>query len=542
MPENAVARVAELSERTVREAFAAHPEMARYSGAHQYDGVLGDIGDDVARRRIAELDRLIADLASVHADGLDAEARADLETARRATELERFHLVELRDPWSDPRHALVAADASVYVSRPYAPASQRAAALCRHLEQLPEYLEAGAAILEAELPMGPRQIAVEEARGHAAFYRDEVRAELGPLDDDLARRLDRAIETGASACESYAVAVEGRGSRDDLVLGADRFCAMLQAQEGVAETATGLRARADHELNRLIELTAEVVAQVGSGDGLDAAFERMEREHPQADALVSTAADMLDRLRDFWTRSGVVSIDPQATCTVRPSPAFMSWVTAAYENPGPLEPPGLEHFYYVTTVRPEWSETQVEEWLRHLNFASLENISVHEVYPGHFVHAVCGLRQPSLLRRVYWFSGFGEGWAHYTEQLAVEQGLAEGKPLLHLAMLQDALLRACRFSATVGMHTEGMTLEEATRLFTDHAHIPRHPAEREALRATHDPMYLVYSYGKLEILRWREELGRRPQFSLRRFHDRMLESGFPPLSVVRDYLYADGVN
>ena len=539
MPDPA-ARAAELAERTVRESFRANPDIARQSGAHEFDGVVGDAGDEFVRRRVAEIDALAADLTAVAqaADhGLPADVRADLGAALGVCRRERFQLVDLRGPWHDPRQALAVADVSAYVLRAYAPAAQRAEALCRHLEQLPEALATWASMLDEELPSGPRRIAAEEARGHASFYRDEVRSDLDELgelgDDGLRRRLDAAVEAGAAACEAYAVAVERRTASDADVLGPARFVAMLEAQEGVAESAPGLRRRVDAEMSRLEGLAAEVAAKVG-GDGAASAYELMEAEHPAAGALVGTAEAMLDRLRDFWIRDGAVSIDPDERCIVRPSPAFMSWVTAAYDNPGPLEPRGLQHHYYVTTARPDWSEDQVEQWLRHLNYASLENISVHEVYPGHFVHAVCALRQPSLLRKAFWGAGFGEGWAHYTEQLAVDHGLAEGRPLLHLAMLQDALLRTCRFSATVGMHTEGMSLDEATRLFEDHAHIPRLAAEREALRGTYDPMYLVYSYGKMEILRWREELARRPGWSERGFHDRMLEVGFAPLNVVRD--------
>lgn len=536
MPDPSPTRIAELAERTLRETFAANPDIARHSGAHQFDGVVGDAGPDFVRRRVAELDALAADLAAAQTagGGTSPAERADLGAALGACRRERFQLADLRGPWHDPRQSLAVADVSAYVLRAYAPAAERAQGLCRHLEQLPEVLEAWAAMLDDELPSGPRRIAAEEARGHAAFYRDEVRTEIGDLDDvRLRSRLDAAVDRGARACDDYARSVERRRASDVDVLGAERFSAMLEAQEGIVETAPGLRARVDAEMTRLEQLAAEVGAQVTSG-GPAAAFAAMEADHPAAGGLVETAQAMLDRLRDFWAADGAVRIDPAERCSVRPSPAFMSWVTAAYDNPGPLEPPGLQHHYYVTTVRPEWSADQAEQWLRHLNFASLENISVHEVYPGHFVHALCALAQPSLLRKSFWCSGFGEGWAHYTEQLAVEHGLSEGRPLLHLAMVQDALLRACRFSATVGMHTEGMTLEAATRLFEEHAHIPRLAAEREALRGTYDPMYLVYSYGKMEILRWREELSRRPGWSERAFHDRILGVGFAPLSVVRD--------
>jgi len=536
---DSTARVAALADRTVREAFAAHPDAARFAGAHEYDGVLTDPGRDAVARRTAELDALAAELANVGADGLSADARVDLTTATHLVRRERFRLTELREPHTDPRWALTAADVSSYVSRPYAAAADRAAALCRHLEQLPEHLDAATGLLEDELPGGILRIALDEARGHASFYRDEVRHELGDLPaPDLERRLETAIAAGTDACERFAIMLERRHARDDLVLGPDRFCAMLEAEEGVAETVASLRRRVYPELERLTGLAHEAAAECEAGSLADA-FAAVEKDHPAADSLIATAQSMLDRLRDFWMTDGAVGIDPETSCMVRPTPAFLSWATAAYENPGPLDPPGMPHYYYVTPVDPGWSEQQAEEWLRHLNFSSLENASVHEVYPGHFVHAVHGLRNSSLVRSAFWFPGFSEGWAHYAEQLAVEHGLAEGRPFLRLAMIQDAMLRACRFAATLGIHAEGMSLDEATQLFVARAHVPRLPAEREAQRATYDPMYLVYCYGKLEILRWRAELSRRPQFSERAFHDRMLATGFVPLAVVRDRILND---
>jgi uncharacterized protein (DUF885 family) len=235
----------------------------------------------------------------------------------------------------------------------------------------------------------------------------------------------------------------------------------------------------------------------------------------------------------------VISVDPELMCEVRPTPAFRRWSSASYEPPGALDAVGLGHYYFVTTVQPDWDARQAEEWLRYLNYPSLENVSVHEAFPGHFVHFVNGYASRSLVRRVFSPAGFVEGWAHYTEQLAIEQGLAEGRPLLHLAQLQDALLRACRFRAAVGLHCEGMSVDEATRLFEQRAYMQHLPAEREALRGTHDPLYLVYTYGKLEILRWREELQHRGTYDARRFHDTLTGAGFPPLAVARDLVLGD---
>lgn len=525
----------------MREAWAAEPAMARWSGEHSYDGVVGDIGSDAVRRRLAVFAGLTSELDVLPLDRLDAEQRADVRSARLALAEDVMRVGELRQFSLDPRRALdAAADVSSYISRDYAPAPQRAEALARHLEQLPDYLDAAFPLLDDEVWEGPRMIAVDGGRGYAAFLRDDVRRELGRLDGALAKRLDAAVETAATACERWSERVAALRALPDSALGPDRFVGLLAAQEGIRETPEGLRHHADAELERLEAQTRELAAQVAPGRPVAEAFGLMEERHPAADELLPFTASLLDRLRDFWIGTGVISIDPEAHCEVRPTPAFRRWSSASYEPPGAMDPPGMPHFFFVTTVQPDWDAEQSEQWLRYLNHPSLENVAVHEAFPGHFVHFLNGYRTPSLVRRVFSPAGFVEGWAHYTEQLAIEHGLAEGRPLVQLAQLQDALLRAVRFRAAVGLHCEGMSLEEATQLFEHRAFMLRHPAEREAMRGTHDPLYLVYTYGKLEILHWREELQRRGGYRPREFHDTLTTAGFPPLAVARDLVLGQG--
>jgi len=530
-----------LCERVVREAWAAEPTLARWSGEHSYDGVLGDIGASAVARRASVFEGLAAELDALPLSRLDAEARADVRSARLVLAEDVMRTRDLRQFALDPRRALDAgADVASYISRDYAPTADRAAALSRHLEQLPDYLEAAFPLLDPRVWEGPRLIAVDGGRGYAAFLRDDVRRELGPLDGPLAARLDAAIEVAARACERWSERVAELGTLPDSALGPERFVALLEAQEGISETVESLRRRADAELERLEAQTRELAGRVAPGRPVTEAFDLMEDDHPGADEVLPAAASMLDRLRDFWIGTGVISIPADARCEVRPTPAFRRWSSASYEPPGALDPPGMPHYYFVTTVQADWDAEQTEQWLRYLNYPSLENVSVHEAFPGHFVHFLNGYRSPSLVRRVFSPAGFVEGWAHYTEQLAMEQGLAEGRPLLQLAQLQDALLRAVRFRAAVGLHCEGMPLDAATRLFEERAFMHHHPAEREALRGTHDPLYLVYTYGKLEILRWREELQHRGGYDARSFHDTLTTCGFPPLAVVRDLVLGDG--
>ena len=531
-------RTEAVTERIVRSGFAADPAHARAVGDHSFDGVLPDVGPSWTARRIAELETLARDLDAAAPDaGATSATSADYATARSVIADELFHLRVLRDPHTDPQWALArGCDVSGYVSKPYAPPADRARALARHLELLPEWLDSAGAMLDSDLAAGPRDVAVQSVRGHASFYREDVRGELGDLGDPaLTSRLDAAIQRAAAACEQHADRLQAAGARDDWPLGAERLTQMLEAQEGLIETVPDLRARVETEIGALTSRGEELAGRMGAAS-LGEAFGRMEADHPDRDALLDTASGLLGRLRAFWIERDVVSIPVDVECVLRSSPSFLSFITAAFDPAGYLEPEDLPHLFYITLVDPGWDQDRAHSWLRHLNNSSLENMTVHEVYPGHFVQVVDTSRDAGLLRNAYMYGGFSEGWAHYAELLAVEQGLADDRPMLALAMVQAALLRAVRFSATVGMHAEGMSLDEATRQFEERACVPRIVAEREALRGTWDPMYLVYTYGKLHILAWRAALQQRPGFTLKKFHDRMVQTGAVPLAVMRDHV------
>jgi uncharacterized protein (DUF885 family) len=171
------------------------------------------------------------------------------------------------------------------------------------------------------------------------------------------------------------------------------------------------------------------------------------------------------------------------------------------------------------------------------NYDNLRIISVHEVYPGHFVHYLHNRygRDLPLVNRVANSYAFVEGWAHYCEQMMVETDFAAGKPRLRLTQLLEALVRNCRYMCSIRMHTQGMTVDEATRFFMDNAYMGEHPARMEAMRGTFDPGYLSYTLGKLMILKLREDYQREQgsAYSLKGFHDQLLSYGAPPVSLPR---------
>jgi hypothetical protein len=214
---------------------------------------------------------------------------------------------------------------------------------------------------------------------------------------------------------------------------------------------------------------------------------------------------------------------------------------ASLAAPGPFERASDDAFYYVTPPDPARGATAAEEHLSHFNRYALQIISIHEAYPGHYYQQLSLARTPSRLRTALGSASFVEGWAHYCEQMMLDEGFGGNNPKLRLAQLQSALVGLCRYLAAVRLHTEGMSYEQAVEFFVREGHLPRSSAEREARRGALDPTYLVHTLGKMEIMllrdEWRRQMG--DSFRLGEFHDRLLSYGMPPVRILRMAMLGD---
>jgi len=225
---------------------------------------------------------------------------------------------------------------------------------------------------------------------------------------------------------------------------------------------------------------------------------------------------------------------------VQESPPFMrAFTLASMDTPGPYETHATEAYYNVTLPDPKWTPAEVDSYMRGgFSRTVIEMVSIHEAFPGHYVQFLWMPKMRSRTRKLYACSSNAEGWAHYAEQMMIDEGIAGADPKQHLAQLQEALLRAARYVAGIRMHTRGMTVAQAIELFEKQGLQSHKVAEMEAKRGTEDPTYLYYTYGKLEILKLRDDYKRKlgAQYSLRRFHDAFLAQGAIPLVLVRKAL------
>jgi uncharacterized protein (DUF885 family) len=251
---------------------------------------------------------------------------------------------------------------------------------------------------------------------------------------------------------------------------------------------------------------------------------------------VAAAETMLEEIRDYLIEEDLITVPSDVRAKVAPTPQHLRWAFAMMDTPGPYETQATEAYYYVTPCEDSWTDEEAEAWLRTLNTFALEDISIHEAYPGHYVHFLHYQSAPTEVSKRVGSYAFIEGWAHYTEQMMWEEGFRAGDPRFRLAQLSEALVRNCRFVCALRLHCFDMTVAEATQFFIDNAYYEELAARKEAERGTFDPGYFSYTLGKLEILRVREQyrdlLG--SEFSLKAFHDRVLSRGAPPIGMLHE--------
>ncbi|MGI0132937.1 MAG: DUF885 domain-containing protein [Thermoplasmata archaeon] len=521
--------------------FVLQPGYAVFLGLHRYDGLVPDLSTSGTDRWVATSDRLLARLRAIEPAGLPPDRRLDRTLLELLLESPRFDLVDAHELDRNPMSFVGAVSLTAYMVREYAPVAERTDAIVRTLESVPRLLEQGRARLAPTLARPFVTLAVSIGSGLPSHFKEA---------EEFARRASAALGDRVGAARPAAEAAVADflhrlneeylpRAHDDFALGPERFQRLLWVREGLTTPTSAILSSGEADLTRNQARLEEIARRATPPRTISDLLEGLYRQHTTAANLVPQAQKFVDEIRRFVEAKDLVTVPRQAVCRVEETPLYgRALSTASMNPPGPFDVAGDEGIYFITPVDAAWSRERQEEWLRSLNDPMLKNITVHEVYPGHylqFLHFRMGAG--STARRVYLSSSFAEGWAHYCEQLAVEAGFGSGAPDAEVAQIHDALLRDCRLIASIGLHTQGWSVETATRLFQQKAHFERLPAEREAIRGTFNPEYFCYTLGKLAILRVRDQLlHSRFQGSLKAFHDRLLAFGCPPIGVLESLL------
>jgi uncharacterized protein (DUF885 family) len=287
---------------------------------------------------------------------------------------------------------------------------------------------------------------------------------------------------------------------------------------------------------------AEVARQIDPKRTPAEVLKMVEADHPPAEKLLATTQAELDALGRFMTDHHIVTIPQAPPARVEETPPFLrATTTASMDIPGPFEKVATEAYYNMTLPPSTATPAEKNEFMTMWYYAVISNVSVHEVWPGHYLQFLYAKNFPSDIRKVFGASSNSEGWAHYCEQMVLDEGFHAGDPKYRLAQLQDALLRDVRFIVGIRMHTKGMTVPEAEELFVKAAYQPRPSARAESKRGTSDATYGYYTMGKLMILKLRDDYKAKmgAQFSLQNFHDTFIGLGPLPLPLIRKAMLGD---
>ena len=521
-----------------------HPTAATFDGVHTHDDLLEDFGRAATDAHVRELNDFARRLAAIDPAGLTPLERLEQPVIEANIASRLFDLETVRTRERNPQHYVdvVATSLAGQVLFDYAPAAERARRVHSKLRQIPRFFQ-GARENVKDTPGIFVKVALETLRGTIRFIDEDLPIALSSIDDlHLLGDLADACQEASAAMRSYAEYLEqdlGPRSRGSFRLGKDVFEEKLRLDEGIPIDSGRLLDIAMRELRATQEEFKRVAVRLDEGDAAEA-WRRLKADHPPAGALVGAVQEQLADLLAFIDQENLVTIPDGERVRVAPTPRFYRWTFASMWTPGPFEPRVLPAYYYITDVDSSWSPERQAEHMRDLNFAALWSISIHEVYPGHFLHYQHLRRIESKLRKSILFASvsFIEGWAHYVEQMMMEAGFGRSNPAVRLGQLAEALIRLCRMVVGIRLHTEDMSVEQGVRFFRDEAYMEEGSARREAERGTFDPSYVVYSIGKLMLLKLREESRAHQggKFSLRAFHDALMANGTVPLRLHRQLL------
>jgi len=548
-----------VAEEYVKTYLAAHPLQGTALGLHEYDGKISDYSRLALDAELSRLQRFEDRLAKFDPAKLSQRQSIDLRILQAAVKQELFEMQDMAVFERNPMVYARAGDVNVYVKRNFAPLEDRVRSLVAIESQIPNILIAARTNLDEKLPKAFVELAIQIAKGSADFLKkDLVAAVSGLKDDQLRVAFQTANRKAANALNDYAMWLEREKlpkATLDFALGEEKFRRFLVQTELVDLPPQKILDIGMAQLKAEQEAFAEAAKKIDPNKPAIEVFKQVQSEHPAADKLIPDIAKDLDKIRKYVVGRKLVGIPSEIRPKVKETPQYLRATSfASMDTPGPFEKRATEAYYYVTPTEEDWPAQEKEEWLTAFNYYTSDVTSIHEVYPGHYVQFLhLNASSASKAEKIFGSYAFIEGWAHYTEKMMIDEGFGapstsspSGEDVklaakYRMAQADEALLRLCRLCVSIKMHTQNMSIDEATKFFQDNCYYESKPARQEAMRATFDPGYLNYTLGKLQILKLREDYKAQQgaEFSLQKFHNELLSHGMPPIRLLREIMLKD---
>lgn len=431
------------------------------------------------------------------------------------------------------------------MSRKFAPPEVRMKDVIAREKQIPQVFDAAKANLKNP-PQIYTEVALEQLPGIQSFFAADVPKAFNDVKDQtLLAEFQKTNQQTIDALKRYEQWVRADvlpRSHGDFRIGADNYHKKVMYEEMVDLPLDQLLKIGYDNLHQNQSELVELCKQIDPRKTPQQIAERYEKDHPPPDQLLQTFRNTFSGLIEFINQKHIITIPSTTRPILEETPPFMrALTTASMDTPGPYEKVATEAYFNVTLPEKNWPPKRVEEFMTAFNRGTIASTAIHEAYPGHFVQLLWFQKVHSKVRKLIGSGSNIEGWAHYTEQMMIDQGYGNGDPELRFGQLLDALLRNCRYIVGIEMHTGKMSFEQGVAFFMKQGYMSHDYAERETKRGTSDPTYLVYTLGKLEILKLRSDYHRKmgAQFSLEEFHDKFMQQGGVPIKLIRHAMLGD---
>ena len=548
-----------VAEEYIKGYLGAHPLEGTALGLHEYDGKITDYSRLALDAELSRLRRFDDRLSKFDPGKLSPRQSIDLRILQTAVKKDIFEMQDMSVFERNPMVYARAADVNVYIKRNFAPLEDRVRSLVAIESQIPNILIAARTNLNDVVPKPYVELAIQIAKGSADFLKKDLVAAVGNLKDEQLRvAFHEANRKAANALNDYAAWLEREKlpkASLDFALGEEKFRRFLAQTELVDLPPQKILEIGMAQLKAEQEAFAEAAKKIDPNKSPIEVFKQIQSEHPTPQNLIPDVAKDLDKIRKYVLTRRLVSIPSDVRAKVKETPQYLRATSfASMDTPGPFEKRANEAYYYVTPTENDWPEKQKEEWLTAFNYYTSDVVSIHEAYPGHYVQFLCLNASPaSKVEKIFGSYAFVEGWAHYCEKMMLDEGYgssASSTPSeddvklaakYRMAQADEALLRLCRLCVSIKMHTQKMSLDEATKFFQENCYYEEKTARQEAMRGTFDPGYLNYTLGKLQILKLRDDYKAQQgdDFSLQKFHNELLNHGMPPIRLLREIMLKD---
>ena len=548
-----------VAEEYIKGYLGAHPLEGTALGLHEYDGKITDYSRLALDAELSRLRRFDDRLSKFDPGKLSPRQSIDLRILQAAVKKDLFEMQDMSVFERNPMVYARAADVNVYIKRNFAPLEDRVRSLVAIESQIPNILIAARTNLNDVVPKPYVDLAIQIARGSADFLKKDLVAAIGNLKDEQLRvAFHEANRKAANALNDYAAWLEREKlpkASMDYALGEEKFRRFLAQTELVDFPPQKVLEIGMVQLKAEQAAFAEAAKKIDPNKSPIEVFKQIQSEHPTPENLIPDVAKDLDKIRKYVLNRHLVGIPSDVRAKVKETPLYLRATSfASMDTPGPFEKRANEAYYYVTPTEKDWPDNQKQEWLTAFNYYTSDVVSIHEAYPGHYVQFLHLNTSPATkVEKIFGSYAFVEGWAHYCEKMMLDEGYGGSSnsapseddvkraAKYRMAQADEALLRLCRLCVSIKMHTEKMSIDQATKFFQDNCYYEEKPARQEAMRGTFDPGYLNYTLGKLQILKLRDDYKAQEgdEFSLQKFHNELLNHGMPPIRLLREIMLKD---